>query len=151
MRKGLTGVLLVLAMQCAVVARAHAFDHSKTRPKNDRLTLSTKLSWVPVLDEAKINLPDNMIASIFVEKGSLAEYQQTGLWPKGSQLLLRMRNAATTTGPKIVVEVAYKKNPKTEQWESYSVQCSYEDLQGQKPARRGINPRCSAVQSSDFM
>ena len=85
-----------------------------------------------MVGDSHFKIADNMIATLFVEKGSLVEYKQTGIWPQNSSFLLRLKqvpagDSDTTNAQRtLVVDIAYKNNPATQQWESYAVSWRYD-------------------------
>ncbi len=132
MSKMAVALLLVLSCQLLVTTKANALDRSTTRtPRHARLAIPTKSRWVPMVGDSHFKIADNMIATLFVEKGSLVEYKQTGIWPQNSSFLLRLKQVpdgdgdATNPQRTLVVDIAYKNNPATQQWESYAVSWRY--------------------------
>ena len=77
-----------------------------------------------MVGDSHFKIADNMIATLFVEEGSLVELKQTGIWPQSSSFLLRLKQVpaayrdAANSQRTLVVEIAYKNNPATQQWES---------------------------------
>jgi hypothetical protein len=150
MRKLAVALLLMVSCQLLATPQANALDRSTTRvPRHARLAIATKSHWVPMVGDSHFKVADNMIATLFVEKGSLVEYKQTGVWPQNSSFLLRLKQVPTTdndaTNPQrtLVVDIAYKNNPATQQWESYAVSCRYDIA-----SNNGKNPtsyRCKAL------
>jgi hypothetical protein len=133
MRKLAVALLLVLSCHLLVATKANALDRSTTRaPRRARLAIATNSRWVPMVGDSHFKIADNMIATLFVEKGSLVEYKQTGIWPQNSSFLLRLKQVpagdSDTTNPQrtLVVDIAYKNNPETQQWESYAVSWRYD-------------------------
>ena len=133
MRKLAVALLLVLSCHLLAATKANALDRSTTRaPRHARLAIPTKSRWVPMVGDSHFKIADNMIATLFVEKGSLVEYKQTGIWPQNSFFLLRLKQVpaaeseATNPQRTLVVDIAYKNNPATQQWESYAVSWRYD-------------------------
>jgi len=133
MRKLTVALLLVVSCLLMAAPNANALDRSTRRaPRHARLAIPIKSRWVPMYGDSRFKIADNMIATLFVEKGSLVEYKQTGIWPQNSSFLLRLKqvpaadNDATNPQPTLVVDIAYKNNPATQQWESYAVSWKYD-------------------------
>ena len=150
MRKLTVALLLVGCCHLLTAPKANALDHSTTRaPRHARLAIATKSRWVPMYGDSRFKIADNMIATLFVEKGSLVEYKQTGIWPQNSSFLLRLKQVPAedgdSTNPQrtLVVDIAYKNNPATQQWESYAVSWRYDSA-----STNGKSPtsyRCKAL------
>jgi hypothetical protein len=133
MRKLAVALLLVLSCHLLAATKANALDRSTTRaPRHARLAIPTKSRWVPMVGDSHFKIADNMIATLFVEKGSLVEYKQTGIWPRNSSFLLRLKQVPAVESDDadpqrtLVVDIAYKNNPATQQWESYAVSWRYD-------------------------
>lgn len=154
MRKLAVAALLLVSFPFFSVSRLNALDRTAAQgPKHGHLAIATKSRWVPMYGDSHFKIADNMIATLFVEKGSLVEYKRTGVWPQSSSFLLRLKQTPVTddsaeTHRTLVVDIAYKNNPETQQWESYAVSWKYDAADVKKPARRsqsrGIKPGCSA-------
>lgn len=132
MRKLELALLLVVSCHFTAAPKANALDRSTTRaPRRARLAVAAKSRWVPMVGDSHFKIADNMIATLFVEKGSLVEYKQTGIWPQNSSFLLRLKQVppaeSDDADPQrtLVVDIAYKNNPATQQWESYAVSWRY--------------------------
>jgi hypothetical protein len=148
MRKLAVALLLVISCHLVAAPKANALDRSATRaPRHAHLAIATKSRWVPMYGDSRVKIADNMIATLFVEKGSLVEYKQTGIWPQNSSFLLRLKqvpvadNDATNPQRTLVVDIAYKNNPATQQWESYAVSWRYDIAEAKSQARY----RCKAL------
>ena len=154
MRKLAVAALLLVSFPFFTVSKLNALDRTAAQgPKHGHLAIVTKSRWVPMYGDSHFKIADNMIATLFVEKGSLVEYKRTGVWPQSSSFLLRLKQTPVTddsaeTHRTLVVDIAYKNNPETQQWESYAVSWKYDAADVKKPARRsqsrGIKPGCSA-------
>jgi hypothetical protein len=154
---------LLLVVSCHIVAapKVNALDRSTTRaPRHAHLATGTKSHWVPMYGESRFKVADNMIATLFVEKGSLVEYKQTGIWPQNSSFLLRLKqvptadNDATNPQRTLVVDIAYKNNPATQQWESYAVSWKYDvsEIHGKSPTTyrcKALHAGCSQRPTED--
>jgi hypothetical protein len=149
------GVALLLFISCLFVAapQVNALDRSATPvPRHGRLAIPTKSRWVPIYGDSRFKIADNMIATVFVEKGSLVEYKQTGVWPQSSSFLLRLKEIPATESDAsrsqrtLVVDIAYKNNPVTQQWESYAVSWRYDTAAVKNPTPyrcKGLHAGCS--------
>jgi hypothetical protein len=152
MRKLSIAALLFIACQFFVAPKSNALDHStRQTPRHGRLAIAANSLWVPMYGDSRFKIADDMIATLFVEKGSLIEYKQTGVWPQSSAFLLRLkqvpaRDSNRATQRTLVVDIAYKNNPSTQQWESYAVSWRYDIADVKKPANyrsKGLHTGCS--------
>lgn len=155
MRKLAVALLLVLSCHLLAATKANALDRSTTRaPRHAHLAISTKSRWVPMVGDSHFKIADNMIATLFVEQGSLVEYKQTGIWPQNSSFLLRLKQVPAAesddANPQrtLVVDITYKNNPDTQQWESYAVSWRYDvaSTKGKTPTSyrcRALHAGCS--------
>jgi hypothetical protein len=150
MRKLAVALLLIVSCQLLAATKANALDRSTTRaPRHLRLSVAANSRWVPMVGDSHFKIADNMIATLFVEKGSLVEYKQTGIWPQNSSFLLRLKQVPAAesddANPQrtLVVDIAYKNNPATQQWESYAVSWRYDvaSTNGKSPT----SYRCKAL------
>ena len=139
MRKLTIAALLLISCQFVAAPRLSALDRAQAQPPRQRhLTTKWKSRWVPMYGESRFKIADDMIATLFVEKGSLVEYKQTGVWPEGSSFLLRLKQIPVTEKdgsrqPSLVMEIKYKNNPVTQQWESYAMSWRYDRVDVKKP------------------
>lgn len=148
-------VPLFLVFSCGLIAapKLNALDRSAMPvPGHGRLAIATKSRWVPMYGDSHFKIADNMIATLFVEKGSLVEYKQTGVWPESSSFLLRLKQVPTPQSDasqpqrRLVVDIAYKNNPATQQWESYAVSWRYDTTGVKNPTSyhcKGLHAGCS--------
>jgi hypothetical protein len=150
MRKLAVALVLIVNCQYLAASKANALDRSTTRaPRHARLAIAAKSRWVPMYGDSRFKIADNMIATLFVEKGSLVEYKQTGIWPQNSSFLLRLKQVPSEErdgeNPQrtLVVEIVYKNNPVTQQWESYAVSWKY-DVAGTN-GKSPTSYRCKAL------
>ena len=153
MRKPAVTALLLFSLSFFTVSKLNALDRTAAaNPKHGQLAVLTKSRWVPMYGDSHFKLADNMIATLFVEKGSLVEYKRTGVWPQSSSFLLRLKqrpvseDRAEARGT-LIVDIAYKNNPQTQQWESYAVSWRYDHVDVKKPSANcrsnGMRVGCS--------
>lgn len=144
-------VALFLLISCLFVAapKVNALNHSAMKvPRHTAVAIATKSRWVPMYGDSHFKIADNLVATLFVEKGSLVEYKQTGVWPQSSAFLLRLKQvpAAESNASRpqrtLVVDIAYKNNPVTQQWESYAISWRYGSPDVKKPQ---TNYRCKSL------
>lgn len=158
MRKLAVAAFVLISCLFVAAPKAKALNRSTTPvPRHVGVAVASKSRWVPMYGDSHFKVADNMIATLFVEKGSLVEYKQTGVWPESSSFLLRLKQVPATEShvsqPQrtLVVDIAYKNNPVTQQWESYAVRWRYDTAEGKNPTSRckGLHAGCSERPAED--
>ncbi len=85
MRKLAVAAFVLISCLFVAAPKAKALNRSTTPvPRHVGVAVASKSRWVPMYGDSHFKVADNMIATLFVEKGSLVEYKQTGVWPESS-------------------------------------------------------------------